>query len=473
MRNKIILLIMLILCTSLVSATSVWDCITHGYAKTNFCWQDGDCVLNNLSVVGGYFNVSVTTVNYNVTGTFDVDGDMDVEGEVISDISAGTGDTFRSIADGTHTILKGERTAGSSIFRIVDSGGHSWVVGDFYDLHLATSSAVGSSNIVFHIAGETNSDVAMSIRGDTKDVWINKSLDVDGNITVGDRVGIGTTTPSHELDIIGGVEISNGLWVDGNRLYMNDAVPTYYYGVGLIVPHNIQETLKLMLNNNTGLFNPFVIGGYSTVWKNYDHARTTDPTTFFQSGTDPDTDNTEYVSITHNTSNALITSGKGSVVISPDLDVTGNITTNQFRAEVGYHNHTGTTLAFADGVWQPLFFTRASTLVGFNFTGGFLESSNLTCIVQGQYDASYRLSGSGQNNHIYFSTILVNGVEHNDFCGDHKQIAAGGDIIPMGNSCFLNLTQGDDVQVAVMDYGASGNGDYYSGNLNLVRIGEQ
>lgn len=160
------------------------------------------------------------------------------------------------------------------------------------------------------------------------------------------------------------------------------------------------------------------------------------------------------------------------VNMNNNLNVGGNITTNQYRAEMGYHNHTGTTLAFGDTTWEDLFFTNATTLNGFSFTGGFLSSSNLTCNVAGQYLASYRLSGSGQNNHLYFSSILVNGVNQNEFCGDHKKMAAGGDVVPMGNNCFIDLNVGDNITVAVMDHGGSGNGDYYSGNLNLIRIGD-
>ncbi len=156
--------------------------------------------------------------------------------------------------------------------------------------------------------------------------------------------------------------------------------------------------------------------------------------------------------------------------INGSLKVTGNFTGNQIYGEMWYHNHTGTTTNFIQDTLVPMFFVNATFLNGFSFVGGFESSSNLTAQIDGRYQATYRLSGSGQNNHVYFSTILINGLEQ-DKCGDHKKISAGGDIVPMGNSCFIELLEGDDVQVAVMDYGASGDGDYYSGTLNLVRIG--
>jgi len=160
----------------------------------------------------------------------------------------------------------------------------------------------------------------------------------------------------------------------------------------------------------------------------------------------------------------------GNLNVIGDLNITGNITGNQIYGEMYEHNHTGTTLTFSDGVWNRLYFSNNGLLNGFTYTGGFMTVSNLTAQVSGVYKANYRLSGSGQNNHIYHSTIMINSIAQ-DKCGDHKKMSAGGDIVPMGHSCLIELNAGDDVQIAVMDYGASGDGDYYSGNLNLVRIG--
>ena len=162
----------------------------------------------------------------------------------------------------------------------------------------------------------------------------------------------------------------------------------------------------------------------------------------------------------------------GDTLIEGDLNVTGNFMGNQIYGEMGYHNHTGTTLTFPDTEWVNLYFTVADNLNGFSYTGGFMESSNLTCQVAGKYQAIYRLSGSGQNNHVYHSNVFVNNEINNELCGDHKKMSAGGDIIPMGGSCFIDLNVGDNISVAVRDYEGSGNGDYYSAVLNLVRIGD-
>jgi len=49
-------------------------------------------------------------------------------------------------------------------------------------------------------------------------------------------------------------------------------------------------------------------------------------------------------------------------------------------------------------------------------------------------------------------------------------------LIPFVTAAFLgtfqeDLTVGNNIYVAVMDYGGIGTGSYYTGNLNLVRIG--
>ena len=143
----------------------------------------------------------------------------------------------------------------------------------------------------------------------------------------------------------------------------------------------------------------------------------------------------------------------------------------QVYGEMWYMNHTGTTIAFASAnVSYPLFFTNAEKLNGFSFVGGFNLSSNLTAQFAGIYKANYLASGSGQNNHNYFTTVLINGLEQNN-CMSHKKMTAGGDIVTMTGSCLINLVVGDNVQLSTMDYDGTGTGKYYAGNLNLVRIG--
>jgi len=167
------------------------------------------------------------------------------------------------------------------------------------------------------------------------------------------------------------------------------------------------------------------------------------------------------------------TTSNSEVLINGKLDVKGNITGNQIYGGMFYHNHTATTFTFtAQDTWYPLYFTTATDLNGFSSEGIAVEGvSNLTAQVAGVYQVTYMAIGSGQNNHVYLTTILVNGVEKPE-CGNHHKMAAGGDVLTQSGNCIITLAIGDDVGLATQDMGGTGDGEYYGGNVNLVRIGD-
>ena len=150
-----------------------------------------------------------------------------------------------------------------------------------------------------------------------------------------------------------------------------------------------------------------------------------------------------------------------------DLNVTGNFTGNQIYGEMWYHNHTATVTDFAvDGLYYNLTFDN-SLVNGFIFNdaGDYLEA-----ILGGVYKVSWMASGSGQNNHIYYTDITINGVVE-DKCEGHKKMTAGGDIVTMNGGCLVTLSASDKIKLATADIGGTGAGDYYSSEVNLVRIG--
>jgi len=149
-----------------------------------------------------------------------------------------------------------------------------------------------------------------------------------------------------------------------------------------------------------------------------------------------------------------------------------NITGNQIYGGVWYHNHTATNLNFAvDGTYYSLYFTNATHLNGFTFTGGFMTDSYLTASVAGLYTTTYMAGGDGQNNHEYYTSIFINEVNQ-DNCEHHKKMSAGSDIVTHTGNCFIYLDVGDNVSLRTADVGDTGTGNYYSSNLNLVRIGD-
>ena len=143
-------------------------------------------------------------------------------------------------------------------------------------------------------------------------------------------------------------------------------------------------------------------------------------------------------------------------------------TLEKYYGEMWYHNHTATPLNFVvSNLFYNLTFSE-SDVNGFTFNnaGDYLKT-----LVAGKYLANYMASGSGQNNHVYYTAIFVNGVNQNS-SESHKKMTAGGDIVTMTGSGFIDLNVGDRVKLATADIGGTGVGNYYSSNLNLVRIAD-
>ena len=170
----------------------------------------------------------------------------------------------------------------------------------------------------------------------------------------------------------------------------------------------------------------------------------------------------------------LKTTNEGDLFVVGDLNATNNITGNQIYGGMWYHNHTATQLNFAvDGKYYYLFLVNSTHLNGFSHEGNnFFDSSNLTAQVDGTYKVEYMASGDGQNNHEYYTSVFVN--EENQYnCEFHHKMASGGDIITQSGSCFISLSVNDKISLRTADVGGTGTGNYYSGNLNLIRVGDK
>jgi len=162
------------------------------------------------------------------------------------------------------------------------------------------------------------------------------------------------------------------------------------------------------------------------------------------------------------------TDGKFYITNYAEVVIDGNYTGNSYYGEMWYHNHTATELNFAiDGTFYNLTFDN-SDVNGFYFndTGDYLEA-----LVSGKYKVCYMASGDGQNNHVYFTTVLINGADQ-DRLESHKKMTAGGDIVTMTGCSFLDISIGDEIKLATADIGGTGTGNYYSSNVNLIRIGD-
>ena len=168
--------------------------------------------------------------------------------------------------------------------------------------------------------------------------------------------------------------------------------------------------------------------------------------------------------------NAII---DGYANITGDLDNKGNYTGNMVYGGMWTHNHTaGIEMNFAiDGFYYHLYFVNQTHSNGVGAELGHLTESNLTIEIDGTYQITYMAIGDGQNNHVYFTTIFVND-DKKDNCGNHHKMSAGGDVITQSGTCFVNLYYGDKVSLRTADFGGTGTGNYYGGNVNILRVGD-
>ncbi len=264
------------------------------------------------------------------------------------------------------------------------------------------------------------------------------------------RVGVGTTTPGYILDIDAG-EIGDGNY-DGLRIIDTGWKASSYP--------------MLEFYNSNVLFN----GSLARIYGEIGNIGTNSKLYFAVADSSKSLQDRMVIDKDGNVGIGVV-DPDSKLEVDGDINITGNLIANQIYGEMWYHNHTGTTINFVvQDTWYLLWFTNASELNGFSYVGEFNSSSNLTTQVAGLYLANYIASGNGQNNHIYFTTILINNVDAEQ-CGGHKKMAAGGDIITMSGTCFINLNIGDTISLATQDFGGTGTGEYFSANLNLVRIG--
>ena len=101
----------------------------------------------------------------------------------------------------------------------------------------------------------------------------------------------------------------------------------YYYS---ILAPSTDDGLLITANNGDGKGNRnIIITDQANYTNDHDHdAFSPDPTLFLHSVTDPDSDNTEWMSFTHNQTNGVISTGKGSLILDANVGITGGQSSN-------------------------------------------------------------------------------------------------------------------------------------------------
>lgn len=144
--------------------------------------------------------------------------------------------------------------------------------------------------------------------------------------TTGDynRIGDAGVT-SHSLNnedsllITGKFEVDGNSYFDGTNYISGDwysTASTHFYWDSADVSFGYRAT-KGNFVFNTGAGNKMLLASNHAWEKDWDHASQTNPTLFIQSQTNPDTDNTQWLSLTHDQTDGVISTGKGNLYLNP------------------------------------------------------------------------------------------------------------------------------------------------------------
>jgi hypothetical protein len=114
--------------------------------------------------------------------------------------------------------------------------------------------------------------------------------------------------------ILNGTEVINAPTIVGNTAFQtNDQTITFGQPLAAASTRLSQDTTRaqLVLGLGTALGSQLVIGANAWIGRDFDHAAPVNPTLFIHSAVDPDVTNTQWLSLTHDQTNAVITTGKG------------------------------------------------------------------------------------------------------------------------------------------------------------------
>jgi hypothetical protein len=162
--------------------------------------------------------------------------------------------------------------------------------------------------------------------------------------------------------------------------------------------------------------NNFIVTSYSNYQKDHDHETpSTDPTMFFHSATSPDSDNTQWLSITHDKTDGLISSGKGNIKVSPteSFETNGGIQRKITTVSSASHTtaltehiiHVTYTATGAVTVTLATATTRAGQEFVIKDAGGNASGHNITIATEGAQTidgaASATISGDYDSVSVY------------------------------------------------------------------------
>jgi hypothetical protein len=164
-------------------------------------------------------------------------------------------------------------------------------------------------------------DAALYIASDSDSIL---ALHADGYVRVGsstptNTLGANSLLVSDRLEVVDYSFFLEQVIVEEGVQFRDDSTSCATLDVNSTLLHAI-----LGLSTNVG--RTFILGQSSYIARNHDHATQTNPTLFIHSATDPDSDNTQWISFYHDQTDGNIDVGTGNLNLNATITLSGNIT---------------------------------------------------------------------------------------------------------------------------------------------------
>jgi len=149
----------------------------------------------------------------------------------------------------------------------------------------------------------------------------NKPLQLGGDVLA----ATGHSLTSKDVLVGGDLEVNGDVYFDGKAYYSNNQYMAIDYGFvfyganGTTLASYLSlanwgtDALYLYLGSGANSANNNLVIGTNAAAHDFDHGASTNPTIFIHSATDPDTDNTQWISFTHDQTDAAISAGLGGL----------------------------------------------------------------------------------------------------------------------------------------------------------------
>lgn len=298
-----------------------------------------------------------------VCGKFEVDGEAFFDGNITGTTSTVvTAKTFSAYGGdaGFKLTNTNDSTTAHGFFKITYDGmqfGYSGDAFDRYDSAIYVGRAFAYGDTIVATIAKTDivavSDLRNILDDGSGNMKIAGSLTMIGSITTASNAnfsivpnGTGYTiigdagTTSHTFNTNDDLLVSGRLEVDG-AAFIDGVDPsltidsTVNYGTVSLIFNESATTGMFRLHARSSMDQAalalyaasgrqFIITG-DIDYQDFDHAVQTNPTLYIHSAIAPDTDNTQWLSLAHDQTDSVITSGKGDLKLDATVNVTGNI----------------------------------------------------------------------------------------------------------------------------------------------------